>query len=217
MKTVFGAMTAAIFGATLLAPAKAEYPHRVAAARAKVFLSVIGVDDAAVDQGVDGDLNGDGVDDAAILIGRKRDGGFTQQLFVLLAKPDGSYDVAASTQEIEVPFRGTSEIDLEIKQNSLYVTVGGPVTIDVFESDRYQFNWRDGAWWMIGASSTQSYHGNAAGKEHRSDMNLITGHTIETVTDERGKVKTTTHRLHYQKATLDSFLLYDQEPLRGTL
>ncbi len=160
-----------------------------------------------------GDLNADGLEDAAIVTG-----GTEPRLFVLLQGADHAYRLAVSSKAGTLDQILNSYVDVQehIRNGSLYVSTGwegaarqGSYTM------QYQFKLYRGKWRMIGmtysdaaASYTPTPSGGVEVDTYMADMNLLTGSIIVTraTDDDSGSHSRTTR---YEVAPVKICLLED--------
>jgi hypothetical protein len=145
-----------------------------------------------------GDLNGDGLEDWAGVIERKRpDHVSTSQLYVLLRLAQGGYRVAEKSKEAEMAANGCCYIeDLEIKQSSIYIQ-NNAKSGDIRETTTHQFKLRQGEWRLIGVRLFHLDMSTDASTE--TDINLLTGSVIEK--KQKGENKPITRNRHQKFAT----------------
>lgn len=144
---------------------------------------------------VAGDLNKDGVKDAATVIEKAAPGGEEapkRALLIAFGKPDGSYKLSVIADRVLLradeggvwgdPFDG-----LEINRGSLVVSEYGGSNWRWY--NRYRFRYQDGDWFLIGMTSGTYFNGGEEPEEQATeeDYNLLTGDYIIKGHDENGK------------------------------
>lgn len=156
----------------LAAAAQADFPD------ADAFLNFVLKAGDRVSVAARGDLNGDGLEDWAGVIERRRpDASQTYQLYVLLQSPRGGFRVAERSKE--APFSGTGCCwveDLRIARSSIYVQnnakSGGSM-----EAVTHQFKLYRGAWRQVGLRIYRTDQTSDTSTD--TDMNLLTGSVTE--------------------------------------
>lgn len=125
-----------------------------------------------------GDLNGDGLEDwAGVIERRKSDSASTSQLYVLLRSPQGGYRVAVKSKEERIAGMGCCWVeDLKISRSSIYIQ-NNAKTAGTMEAATHQFKLYQGEWRLIGVRIFYLDVGSDASTE--TDMNLLTGSVIE--------------------------------------
>lgn len=125
-----------------------------------------------------GDLNGDGLEDwAGVIERRKADSTSTSQLYVLLRLPQGGYRVAEKSKEERLPGMGCCWVeDLKISRSSIYIQ-NNAKTAGTMEAATHQFKLYRGEWRLIGVRIFYLDVGSDASIE--TDTNLLTGSVIE--------------------------------------
>ncbi len=141
-----------------------------------------------------GDLNGDGLEDwAGVLERKKSDSSSTTQLYVLLRLPQGGYRVAEKSKEQKIAGMGCCWVEaLEIRRSSIYIQNNAKTHITM-EAAFHQFKLYQGEWRLIGVRDY--YLDHDPGSEDASvetDMNLLTGSVIEK--RQKGENKPTIRR-----------------------
>ena len=142
----------------------------------------------------EGDLNGDGIRDLALLlVGQKgEDAPQEERLFVLTGNPDGSYGLLSVSAEFCHPRKF---YNLDIGNSFLFVKM--VETADSASASSYTFQFRYNAKLhdleQIGAEThAESYE--EPYDEERTSSNYLTGKEIHTA-KRGGKTKTTTERI----------------------
>ena len=125
-----------------------------------------------------GDLNADGLPDWAGVIRREKgDLLSTYQLYVLLRQPQGSYRVAETSTEAEIPGMGCCWVeDLRIGRSSIYIQ-NNAKTAATMEAATHQFKLYQGQWRLIGVRIFYVDHSTNSSTD--TDVNLLTGLVIE--------------------------------------
>ncbi|WP_158229156.1 FG-GAP repeat protein [Collimonas sp. PA-H2] len=128
-----------------------------------------------------GDLNGDGLDDFALIV-RRNNGeavGLTQQLYVLLQIPSGGYVVAEKTAESYFLGGGCCYVEsMEIRNSSIYIQTNFIEPDGGSGATTNQFKLYKGVWKLVGMK--RFYHEpGGVGKETQTDTNALTGSVIE--------------------------------------
>lgn len=156
----------------LVAAAQADFPDTDA------FLSSTLKAEDRVSAAARGDLNGDGLEDwAGVIQRRKPDSSQTYQLYVLLQSARGGYRVAEKSQEAPVAATGCCWVeDLRIGRSSVYVQHNAK-SGDTLEAATHQFKLHKGAWRLVGLRIYLTDHGSDTATD--TDMNLLTGSVIE--------------------------------------
>jgi hypothetical protein len=145
-----------------------------------------------------GDLNGDGLEDwAGVIERRKSDSSSTSQLYVLLRLPQGGYRVAEKSKEESVGGMGCCWAeDLRISRSSIYIQ-NNAKTGGTMEAATHQFKLYQGEWRLIGVRIFYLEISSDASTE--TDMNLLTGSVIEK--RQKGENKPTTKNRRQRFAT----------------
>lgn len=128
-----------------------------------------------------GDLNGDGLEDwAGVLERKKSDSSSTTQLYVLLRLPQGGLRVAEKSKEQKIAGMGCCWVEaVEIRQSSIYIQNNSKTHVTMHAAF-HQFKLYQGEWRLIGVRDY--YLDHDPGSEDASvetDMNLLTGSVIE--------------------------------------
>ncbi len=133
---------------------------------------------SAPDFVVEGDLNGDGLADRAILVGSQE-----PKIYVLLGLPSGGFRLA---QESKVGGVMNTEVTLTVKKGSLFVSLNHVDGTGV-ERGNYQFKLYKGVWRMIGLNHyiSETSPDHTTDRSVSTDFNLLTGDVIF----ERGKTE----------------------------
>lgn len=150
----------------------------------------------------EGDLNGDGIHDLALLLtGQKGENDPREErLFVLTGNPDGSYRLLSVSAEFCHP---SKFYNLDIKKNSLFVEAVEAVDATGISSYTLQFRYNAKLHdvELIGREeNSHSYKreensdGDKEDYEDRTSSNYLTGKIIHT-TKRGGKTTTTTERI----------------------
>lgn len=137
-----------------------------------------------------GDLNGDGLEDWAGVIERRKTDSFssTSQLYVLLRLPEGGYRVAEKSKEEQIAGMGCCWVEeLKISRSSIYIQ-NNAKTAGTMEAATHQFKLHRGEWRLIGVRIF--YLEVSADASTETDMNLLTGSVIEK--RQKGENKPTT-------------------------
>lgn len=142
-----------------------------------------------------GDLNKDGVQDAATVIEKAVPGegeAPERALLIAFGKPDGSYKLSIIADHVLLradeggvwgdPFDG-----LEINRGSLVVSEYGGSNWRWY--NRYRFRYQDADWFLIGMTSGTYFNGGEEPEEQATeeDYNLLTGDYIIKGHEENGK------------------------------
>ena len=145
-----------------------------------------------------GDLNGDGLEDWAGVIERRKPGfSSTNQLHVLLRLPQGGYRVAEKSREEMIAGMGCCWAeDLQIKRSSIYIQ-NNAKTAATMEAATHQFKLHRGEWRLVGVKIF--YLQTSSDTSTETDMNLLTGSVIEK--RQRGENRPTTRRRQKRFAT----------------
>ncbi|MET0621819.1 MAG: hypothetical protein ABW250_02455 [Pyrinomonadaceae bacterium] len=145
-----------------------------------------------------GDLNGDGLDDwAGVIERRKADSSSTSQLYVLLRLPQGGYRVAEKSKEERIAGMGCCWVeDLKISRSSIYIQ-NNAKTAATMEAATHQFKLHRGEWRLIGVRIFYLDVGSDDSTE--TDMNLLTGSVVEK--RQKGEHKPTTKSRRRRFAT----------------
>ena len=156
----------------LAAAAQADFPD------ADAFLNSVLKAEDRVSVAARGDLNGDGLEDwAGVLERRRPNASQTYQLYVLLQSPRGGYRVAESSKEAPVSGTGCCWVeDLRITRSSIYVQSnaksGGSM-----EAVTHQFKLYRGAWRQVGLRIYRVDQTTDTSTD--TDTNLLTGAVTE--------------------------------------
>ena len=150
-----------------------------------------------------GDLNGDNLEDWCGVVHRhKPDASPTYQLYVLLRQPQGSYQLAQTSREEEIPGMGCCWVeDLQITRGSIYIQ-NNAKTAATMEAARHQFKLYQGQWRLVGIKIFYTDH--SADTSTDTDMNVLTGDVIEKKSKGDGKP-----RISKRKKRFGVFLLKD--------
>jgi hypothetical protein len=151
-----------------------------------------------------GDLNGDGLDDwAGVIERRKSDSSATSQLYVLLRLPQGGYRVAEKSREESVGGWGCCWVEhLEIRRSSIYIQ-NNAKTAGTMEAATHQFKLQQGEWRLIGVRIFHLEVSSDASTE--TDMNLLTGSVIEKRQKGENKPMTKSRRRRFAARLLKDF------------
>ncbi len=151
-----------------------------------------------------GDLNGDGLEDwAGVIERRKADSTSTAQLYVLLRLPQGGYRVAEKSKEAGVGGWGCCWIEhLEIRRSSIYIQNNAKAA-GTMEAATHQFKLYRGEWRLIGVRIFYLDIGRDASTE--TDTNLLTGSVIEKRQKGEHKPITKSHRRRFATHLLKNF------------
>jgi len=127
-----------------------------------------------------GDLNGDGLEDWAGVINRKREEtSRTDQLYVLLRLRAGGYRVAEKSREEEVAGTGCCAVEsLEIRRSSIHIQ-NNVKTDGKMTATTHQFKLHNGVWRLVGMKTYQTDFNPAVSVEIDTEVNLLTGSVIE--------------------------------------
>jgi hypothetical protein len=139
---------------------------------------------ATAKQVVDGDLNGDGLSDKAVLVSLEVEKSFpVPKLFILLQTPTGHLHLAQESNIGADPL-STTAVSVAIRNNSIYVSLEAERGL----WGRHQFKLNNGTWRLIGffnhSYTDSDDHDNGDGVE--IDLNLLTGDLIVTPITIRG-------------------------------
>ncbi len=165
----------------------------------------------SVEQGEDrisveasGDLNGDNLEDWAGVVHREKSGSSsTYQLYVLVREPQGSYQLAQTSREEEIPGMGCCWVeDLQIRGGSIYIQDNAK-TAATMEAARHQFKLYKGQWRLVGIQIFYTDHTDDTSTD--TDMNVLTGDVIEKKSKGDGKPKITTRRKRFGLYLLKDF------------
>jgi hypothetical protein len=151
-----------------------------------------------------GDLNGDGLDDwAGVIERRKTDSSSTSQLYVLLRLPQGGYRVAEKSKEEKIAGMGCCWVeDLKISRSSIYIQ-NNAKTAGTMEAATHQFKLHEGEWRLIGVRIFYLDVSSDASTE--TDMNLLTGSVIEKRQKGENKPMTKSRRKRFATHLLKDF------------
>jgi hypothetical protein len=136
-------------------------------------------DDSELIVNARGDLNGDGSEDWAGVVDRKKgDFRHTVQLYILLESGQGGYRLELTTAEHEVMGSGCCWVkDLQIKNSSLYIQQNAK-TAGTMEAATHQFKLYKGQWRLMGAKIFYLIIDKDLSTD--TDMNVLTGKVITT-------------------------------------
>ena len=178
--------------------------------RVEVFLKSVleGEDELSVE--ARGDLNGDGLEDWAGVIHRRRpDAQPTYQLYVLLRTRGGGFGVAEKSKEAPVAGAGCCWVeDLEIRRASIYIQ-NNAKTASTMEAATHQFKLYRGEWRLVGLRIYHTDTGSDAAASTETDMNLLTGAVIEKRQTGDGKPTTRRRRKRFPARLLRDFDFYN--------
>lgn len=143
----------------------------------------------------EGDLNGDGIPDVAMLLtgNRTENDPREERLFVLTGKPDGSYKVLSISAEFCHP---SKFYNLNIAKNSLFAQM-----VEYADSSRissytlqFRYNAKINDLELVGEEmNSESYE---EGSMERTSTNYLTGTVIHTTkTEKKGRTKTRTEQI----------------------
>lgn len=169
----------------IVASAQNEFPSTDA------FVKAIVKEKSDLSVEAKGDLNGDALADWAGVVRREK-GDFqsTYQLYVLLQLPGGSYRVAETSTEAEIPGMGCCWVeDLKIARSSIFIQDNAK-TAATMEAATHQFKLHRGQWRLIGVRIYYIDHSTDTSTE--TDVNLLTGLVIEK--KQKGERRPTTTR-----------------------
>jgi hypothetical protein len=154
-----------------------------------------------------GDLNGDGREDWAGVIERKKlDSERTHQLYVLLQLVQGGYNVADKSKEEEIPGTGCCWIEgLEIRNSSIYIQNNSKAVGESMEAVTYQFKLYKGEWRLVGAKVYYTDFRADPPNTIDTDMNLLTGSVMEKRQKGDEKPLTKTRRKRFRVYLLKDF------------
>ena len=132
-----------------------------------------------------GDLNGDGLEDWAGVIERKRpDPSTTNQLYVLLRSGQSGYRVAEKSKDAQIPGTGCCWVEnLEIKNSSIYIQ-NTAKSGNGMEVAIHQFKLYRGQWRLIGLLLKE--YNPETQDSTETDMNLLTGAVVEKKQKDEG-------------------------------
>jgi hypothetical protein len=168
-----------------------------------------------------GDLNGDGREDWAGLIQRKKEPRFredgrdtaqTVQLYVLFRQPQGHFVVAARSKESGTfGLGGLYFEELRIEGSSLYLQLNsGAKYRSISQFKLYRGEWRLIGWDEMEITSEPS---DEVFKSSRKDRNLLTGMVIESrQTDERTRI-IRRYKKAFPRVLLRDFDLYGSDAI----
>ena len=154
-----------------------------------------------------GDLNGDGLEDWAGVIERKRPYPSTEQLYVLLRAGQSGYRIAEKSQEAEIPGTGCCWVDdLQIKNSSVYIKNFAKAREGI-ETATHQFKLHQGKWRLIGL--TLSTAAPETDDSTDTDMNLLTGLVIEKKQKGEGKPVVNRRKKRFPVSFLKDYNFYN--------
>jgi len=135
-----------------------------------------------VAQQAEGDLDGDGREDCAVLVERRDERDTWRQLYVLTRTAQGGLKVASKSREGQLGDRGNYWTeDVQIRNGSLYVqnnTKDGYVGWYIVH---HQFKLFHGVWRLVGVEVSRIPTGE--GRERSESCNLLTGDVLWTTRD----------------------------------
>ncbi|WP_442497378.1 hypothetical protein [Methylobacter sp. sgz302048] len=139
---------------------------------------------APIWQVVEGDLDGDGFDDRAIVT-HQPNSEVLPKLYVLLQNRSGSFRLA---QESQTAGYHNGAVELAIKNGSLYITLEA---IESTTQGTHQFKLYRGEWRLIGMTHS-TYDSADLGPEHGAhflnlDFNVLTGDIISKRESKKGE------------------------------
>lgn len=147
---------------------------------------------------VEGDLNKDGLNDAAAVIEKLKsemDGSPQRALIIAFRNKDNSYKLSIIADQIilkadEGGIWGDPFDSISIDRGSVVIShYGGS---NWRWSSTYRFRFQDNDWYLIGATTGEYFIGNAAKEEAKEqDYNLLTGDYMIKETNESGTTKIT--------------------------
>jgi hypothetical protein len=151
-----------------------------------------------------GDLSGDGLEDwAGVIERRKSDSSSTSQIYVLLRLPQGGYRVAEISKEERISGMGCCWVeDLRIGRSSIYIQNNAKTGVSM-EAATHQFKLHQGAWRLIGVRIFYLDVGSDTSTE--TDMNLLTGSVIEKKQRGENKPMTRSRRKRFATYLLKDF------------
>jgi hypothetical protein len=140
-----------------------------------------------------------------VIRGQVPDESPTYQLFVLLAKPDGTFGVAERSLKEEIPGMGCCWLeDLRIRRGSIFVQ-NNAKTASVMEAATHQFKWYKGEWRLVGVTIYLTDHTPGATMTQDTEMNLLTGLVIEKTSKRNHRPRTTRRTRKFSIALLKDF------------
>ncbi|HWS52834.1 MAG TPA: hypothetical protein VN228_01795 [Pyrinomonadaceae bacterium] len=188
----------------LAAAAQADFPD------AGAFLKSVlkGEDRLSVE--ARGDLNGDGLEDwAGVIQRRKPDASQTSQLYVLLRAGRGGYRVAERSKEAPVSGTGCCWVeDLRITRSSIYVQHNAK-SGDAMEAVTYQFKLYRGEWRQVGRKIYRTDRASDTATD--TDVNLLTGAVIEKRQTGDGRPATRRRRERFPARLLSDFDFFERD------
>ncbi len=141
----------------------------------------------------EGDLNGDGIADVALLLTGSKGGDAPREerLVVLAGLADGAYKLLSVSGEFCHP---SKFYNLDLRERSLFVEAVQAADASRHGSSTLQFRYsaRLGDLDLIGEEMRSVEYGN--GDEERTSSNFLTGQRISTV-KHKGKTRTKTERI----------------------
>ncbi len=145
-----------------------------------------------------GDLNGDGLDDVALVVAAQPNAAEasrrTRQLFVLLQTKAGGYEMSAASAPANEVGAGCCWVeDLAIKNQSVYIQ-NNAKTASTMEAATHQFKLRNGAWQLAGVRIYFLDLGKAPQETTIQDFNRFTGKTRITFQKEGAPARVRTQR-----------------------
>ncbi len=165
MKPMLHYFVAPFFALAALGAAAAEREYRTPAEFVKNLPFA-----AAIDQSAEGDLNGDGLNDSAILSGAD-----TPRLYILLKTPSGGFRLGVESKQGAI---GQRNVKLEIANGNLEVSMDdGAVGV---ERANYRFRLYKGVWKMISFQHFVTVANSDETMDHsvESSVNLLTGNAV---------------------------------------
>lgn len=151
-----------------------------------------------------GDLNGDGLEDwAGVIHRRKSNPPSTSQLYVLLRLRRGGYRVAERSKEEPAAGTGCCWVEnLEIRRSSIYVQNNAKTAVSM-QAATHQFKLYTGGWRLIGVRVHDVDLDSDVSVE--TDMNLLTGSVIEKRQQGDNKPETGRRRRRFAASFLKDF------------
>lgn len=153
-----------------------------------------------------GDLNGDGLEDwAGVIHRRKSNPPPTYQLYVLTRLRGGGYRVAEKSKESPIAGAGCCWVeDLEISRSSIYIQ-NNAKTATTMEAATHQFKLYKGQWRLIGLRIYYDDRSSDASRTIETDVNLLTGSVVEKRQKGENSPTTRKHRKKFAARLLKHF------------
>jgi hypothetical protein len=139
------------------------------------------IPDSLPDQSITarGDLTGDGLEDAAVVVASGNDPfERSQQLHILISGSSGHLVLAASSQQAPMAGMGCCWVEaLDISKGSVYIQNNAKTACDI-ESATHQFKLYRGIWRLMGLKITDYRRCEEPQLYVSRDTNVLTGRTI---------------------------------------